>query len=404
MKAKCMFVVVCVACLGMLACSGTSSPDSDTGPDAVADAEGTTDVQPGGDVDIVCIAECTDLECGDDGCGGSCGSCAPGQECDAGKCPICVPNCAGKECGPDECGGYCGNGDAATEGCKSTQLCEAELCSDVDLPDCDGKECGPDGMDGSCGTCPCDDCVPEESQCSADGLCEAIDDPGCPGIFECLQTCQQGDQACGENCINASSIEDQIAYDNLTTCLDEAGYFGCAQNDDDCRLEALTLCIDQYYECFHGDLSCLEMYLCLIGCPTGQAGDVCSAECFVNGTIDALKTWDIFTACLIENGYSECTDDACAEAALESCDEEYTACANGHLSCSDVLDCTNECAPMDQMCNLTCEVSGTVDAQANWDALDDCIVEQCGETIDAECKNSALEGACSGVYNACIGS
>ena len=47
-------------------------------------------------------------ECGDDGCGGSCGTC-PGAApiCDAGLCTpdVCTADCLGKACGDDGCGG-----------------------------------------------------------------------------------------------------------------------------------------------------------------------------------------------------------------------------------------------------------------------------------------------------------
>ncbi len=54
-----------------------------------------------------CRPDCRDLECGDDGCGGSCGTCPGGDECSpTGHC--CVPDCEGRVCGGDGCGGSCG--------------------------------------------------------------------------------------------------------------------------------------------------------------------------------------------------------------------------------------------------------------------------------------------------------
>jgi MYXO-CTERM domain-containing protein len=63
---------------------------------------------------------CANRACGDDGCGGSCGTCPQGQTCTDGECkvpPSCVPSCAGKTCGDDGCGGSCGacaGGDAGS--------------------------------------------------------------------------------------------------------------------------------------------------------------------------------------------------------------------------------------------------------------------------------------------------
>jgi hypothetical protein len=44
-----------------------------------------------------CAASCAGKQCGDDGCGGSCGQCPAGDVCENGHCS-CVPACVGKEC------------------------------------------------------------------------------------------------------------------------------------------------------------------------------------------------------------------------------------------------------------------------------------------------------------------
>lgn len=59
-----------------------------------------------GSSDPGCIPNCTGKECGNDGCGGSCGNC-PNGSCIAQEC-VCIPNCAGKDCGDNGCGGNCG--------------------------------------------------------------------------------------------------------------------------------------------------------------------------------------------------------------------------------------------------------------------------------------------------------
>ena len=84
---------------------------------------------------------CTGKNCGDDGCGGSCGTCSDGAECNNGIC--CTPNCSGKNCGDDGCGGSCGT-------CSDGDACINGICC---TPNCSGKKCGDDGCGGSCGTC-----------------------------------------------------------------------------------------------------------------------------------------------------------------------------------------------------------------------------------------------------------
>src|SRR5690606_19917118 len=71
-----------------------------------------------------CTPSCEGLECGDDGCGGSCGTCEDGLFCRAdGRCrPGCQPDCSGKSCGDDGCGGSCGT-------CEDGLFCVAGQCS-----------------------------------------------------------------------------------------------------------------------------------------------------------------------------------------------------------------------------------------------------------------------------------
>jgi len=115
------------------------------------------------------VPSCQNKDCGDDGCGGSCGQCLPGSECLNFHC-TCVPDCAGKQCGDNGCGGSCGT-------CPPNYVCQDGACQC--LPQCGGKECGADGCGGSCGSCPpghlCQNgwclCQPDcaGKQCGTDG-------------------------------------------------------------------------------------------------------------------------------------------------------------------------------------------------------------------------------------------
>ncbi len=95
-----------------------------------------------------CEAQCAGKDCGDDGCGGVCGTCSGVAECIDGRCvEPCAPNCAGKQCGDDGCDGDCGT-------CTPPDVCNAAgQCVPDCTPACAGKECGPDGCGGTCGTC-----------------------------------------------------------------------------------------------------------------------------------------------------------------------------------------------------------------------------------------------------------
>ncbi len=137
-----------------------------------------------------CKPQCDGVECGEDGCGGSCGECGEGTVCLEATCTACdgASNCIGRQCGPNGCGGSCG-------ACSGVEVCnwESQLCIDKPddcVPACDLQafECGPDGCGGDCGECP------EETLCQAGSfLCEGKCDPACDGL-EC------GPDGCGGIC------------------------------------------------------------------------------------------------------------------------------------------------------------------------------------------------------------
>ena len=126
-------LLTAITLTGFVACSGTST---DNNLDAVADQEetagedttlpdagdtATLDVEDTtGDIPLdACVPQCDGLNCGPDGCGGSCGECPIYAKCVAGDC--CMADCEGKECGPDGCGGWCGM-------CEENSLCIDTLC------------------------------------------------------------------------------------------------------------------------------------------------------------------------------------------------------------------------------------------------------------------------------------
>jgi hypothetical protein len=108
-----------------------------------------------------CAPSCRGRACGDDGCGGSCGTCPPADECSAeGRClprdPDCEETCAslGIACG-EHCGEPCGPCPGAQD------ECDAGRC--VCRPACTVATCEQDdGCGGTCDPCPrdvsCEDC------------------------------------------------------------------------------------------------------------------------------------------------------------------------------------------------------------------------------------------------------
>lgn len=180
----------------VLALTAVACGESGDDPDAVQSAD-VIDAQEPSDTDVnpddaeVCVANC-DRECGDDGCGGSCGSCG-GMDCIDGWCTEIDYPCLWIECGMDQ-GEDCGE-------CDDGLTCDWGTCRNAA---CDGKECGDDGFGGSCG-----ECGPLSGTECDDGVCVEIPVPDC---YE---------KECGDDGIGGSCGEcDEGAYcDDIGHCV-----------------------------------------------------------------------------------------------------------------------------------------------------------------------------------------
>jgi len=122
-----MSCVLCAVLLGCGGSSGTAGTNADgsadgTTPDAptvfqVPDAEDSAsqDVPP---LDLPCVPNCTNKECGDDGCGTSCGTCQAAEICTSvGSCdPDPNAGCGGLTLAEDWAGEYDGSYEATLFG------------------------------------------------------------------------------------------------------------------------------------------------------------------------------------------------------------------------------------------------------------------------------------------------
>jgi len=141
--------------------------------------------------DEPCEPECDGRTCGDNGCGGSCGSCADGDVCVEGSCVFEVTDCESlgfEGCCNENALWWCENGETQVSTCQTACGWDDEnarygcgfmgegpaeypaICPGVCSPLCDGKTCGDDGCGGTCG-------CGENTLCQA-GLC-LPDDGGC---------------------------------------------------------------------------------------------------------------------------------------------------------------------------------------------------------------------------------
>ena len=302
-----------------------------------------------------CIPQCQRKACGDDSCGGSCGSCKEGEECihpEASDAWCCKRQCDGKECGPDGCGDVCGickglkvceDGKCVYDyGCKPHPLkmgcpncaCEkcvcdqfpqcctvqwSAVCADVCKyrcggchpckPDCDGKECGDDGCHGKCGYCPkgmyCSNyhCKP----CSCDGR-------------EC------GKNQCGEDCGKCPAGQECTKDGKCCTPQcdgKECGSDGCGGSCGTCQVG---------FRCNHGKCVKCDGNICKENgymCGKDACGNVC-------GMCDGGVC--VYHMCYYCAGYCdgyECGDDGCGGSCghCGPCEE----CISHH--CKPIPDC-----------------------------------------------------------------
>ena len=320
--------------------------------------------------------ECKNLcdwkQCGNDGCGGSCGTCGDGFTCYLGECAEdsevpdpdnpCTAECTGKECGDDGCGSNCGV-------CTGEDTCVDGTCSSC-APLCEGKQCGDDGCGGSCGTCLDDQGAPNEAYCQADFTCWqcqplcANKECGADGCGATCGECAAGETCQGGTCVDQKSlapcpageacIEISDAYlgchengyipgDNVTGCHDLTG--GCPGNQT-CLLTndegTESKCVENCGKCGAGTtcgdvtgdgyLGCMDGGYIPAGAPNNcHEGDGCqgNATCFFTNA-------DYTESVCIDN-CSACQPGSCPEG--EICDGSFCVpepCTPGSCDGDDV--------------------------------------------------------------------
>ena len=204
-----------------------------------------------------CEPKCDGRACGDDGCGGSCGSCGDDETCVEGTCIFEV-----KDCESLTFEGCCENGAVwwCEQGEPQVKLCETECgwdegnarygcgfqgdgpaeypptCPGVCVPECDGTTCGDDGCGGTCGcsdgaSCNSGLCLPDDGTCGdipAQGQCSGAD------LFSCNLDGTLEIGTCGECCAwnRDLGVFDCMTGDACLPC--EASCEGVSCGSDGC--------------------------------------------------------------------------------------------------------------------------------------------------------------------------
>ena len=262
-----------------------------------------------------CTPDCSGKECGSDGCGGSCGSCGAGAICQNNICTSpatggggsgnngCIPDCKGKACGSNGCGGVCGT-------CEIGVSCQNGICGSECIPDCKGKACGGDGCSGSCGVCGSSS-VCNQGKCELEKKCE--DSDVISGFVKGLNYDLKGsvkfsDEIYQDNCIDGKNLEEMYCEDDKLaqatfTCQDECfdgacinvEYSECRRTDNGDLYKKGSVCLFKEHNneevCFSEDY-----------CGSG-AGSLSQSECISDS--EFVQKWQ---GCL-----GGCKDGVCLE-------------------------------------------------------------------------------------------
>ncbi len=316
----------------------------------------------------------TTTNCGS--CGNSCGS---GESCVSGSCQSsCTPDCSGKECGDDGCGGTCGE-------CQDFEYCNSMgQCIVNCIDDCDtiGEATCADDVLGVCGNWNDDPCYEKNyTDCAAtgkvcyDGACVT---PACSHDSDCDDSvaCTQ------DRCASPGEHNASCFYKTKTTCnavSDGCCPAGCTNGDDpDCSRECTA------------DSDCSGIELCCSSyCATPACSDDASCDDNNKCTVDECTSGSSCSASCQHTAITECSSisDGCCPS---GCD--YLQDPDCSVVCSDysVSDCSSlaECewCPLGQVCMPKNDV--------------ECTASSC--STDGEyCTDSCKWRDCFGANSAC---
>jgi hypothetical protein len=234
------------------------------------------------------VVRCTDTD--GDGCveWSQPEACPAGQSCLDGRCTACTPNCADRECGDNGCGGSCGT-------CPGNLFCDSGKCVDECFDECWWGEswCWSESETVECGEFDEDPCMDYSPPIACpEGRCN-WETGRCGG--DCWDECWWGES----HCINDGESVECGQWD-ADACLE----FGPPQRcpDGNCDWQTGRCGGDCWDECFWGESWCWSEWevaecgqwdadSCLefsppLPCPqgfcdwdTGQCGGDCWDEC-----------------------------------------------------------------------------------------------------------------------------
>jgi hypothetical protein len=278
--------------------------------------------------------------------------CLANESCVDGQCqPPCAPECDPlQQCGDDGCGGSCG--ECAGPG----DVCCAEYFCGPCVADCAGKECGHDGANGFCGQCP------EGFVCGL-GKCVKKETGTCRDWNQCSQACEEWNTLCWDDCKAWLDPWGQEVLASLAACaIIHCGDCPEGPEGQECFDDCLFgNCAMEFAECFaqSGTSTCKQIYECTSTCPPGDVS--CTDPCYFAASPPYLFyaiEWEQCALPLCEDKAPGFELDQCLqEVSFGACKEQFTACMGscstdcGPKECG-VNDCLFSCGecPQGQQC------------------------------------------------------
>ena len=372
-------------------------------------------------------------------------------DCDCGDCPegaacieggemgsvCCTPDCAGKECGDDGCGGSCG-ACSVDDWCSDEGLCELATCSIItdcldDCPEFDyacQDECiagAPTGIQEAFHAW--FDCIVIPPDCWCDGLdpgspeaeecwdscmdycdseyyaCWPPGDGMCGDLYFCMVSCPEGDagQSCADDCFDDASLDAQNLWDAFIHCLDDSGYFGCNGGDFKCYDSAWDQCLAELNGCLC-DPECPEV-LCEFESCDGLDND-CDGDTDEDFLKECNEDEDDFAACVdddddndgLQDDKDNCPCDYNPDQTDHDCDCHGDICDDDDDN--DGTKDQDDCAPFDYFVH-----PGHIEACDGVDNdCDDMVDENCQCVPDCtgkECGDDGCGGSCGQCSTEC---
>ncbi|MBL8685465.1 MAG: hypothetical protein JNK05_40190 [Myxococcales bacterium] len=340
-----------------------SPPNDASTPDAVVVPDG-------------CSPMCTGRVCGDDQCGGSCGSCAPR--------PNMVPSCSAAGQCQYTCQMGFGDCDAdQSNGCETTLNTDANcgMCGrrcEGATPVCGGAACGTGCPPGRtrCGTA-CVDTQTDVANCGACGTSCAVANgtPACVAGACRVATCNADFADCDGNAANGCETSLNTAM-NCGACRRtcsgatpncDTGAGMCTSGCTGAQVRCGAACVETATDvsnCGSCGNACPSRPNAMVSCAASACRYTCNAgfgDCdgnMANGCETALNSTThcgmCGRACSFANGSASCTAGSCA---LAGCTTGFGNC-DGNMTngCETPLNSTTHCG----MCSRACSVANGV--------------------------------------------